>query len=77
MLQIGWTCGRCTYVNLPTRPGCEMCCDVRPADYQVPTDYKMTQEEKERLERETQLEEMVQQVSQYIKTLVYIYNNMY
>ena len=63
MFQVGWTCEQCTFINKPTRPGCEMCGSNRPEDYEVPADYEMTPEERERLAREEELEEMVQQVS--------------
>ncbi|XP_035007658.1 ranBP-type and C3HC4-type zinc finger-containing protein 1 [Hippoglossus stenolepis] len=38
--QFGWTCTECTYVNKPTRPGCEMCGGEKPEDYKVPAIYK-------------------------------------
>ncbi|RVE73071.1 hypothetical protein OJAV_G00045650 [Oryzias javanicus] len=50
--QLGWACKVCTYVNKPTRPGCEMCGDERPNDYQVPDLYLPDQEEIERLHME-------------------------
>ncbi|XP_072918231.1 ranBP-type and C3HC4-type zinc finger-containing protein 1 isoform X1 [Hemitrygon akajei] len=50
--QIGWECPGCTYVNKPTRPGCEMCSTARPDDYQVPNTYKPDQEELQRMEEE-------------------------
>ncbi|KAF6722472.1 RanBP-type and C3HC4-type zinc finger-containing protein 1 [Oryzias melastigma] len=50
--QLGWACKTCTYVNKPTRPGCEMCGDERPQDYQVPDLYLPDQEEIERLHME-------------------------
>ena len=42
---IGWTCPVCTVINLPYRPGCEVCGTVRPDDYKPPPDYKATEEE--------------------------------
>ncbi|GAB1602048.1 -type and C3HC4-type zinc finger-containing 1 isoform X1 [Argonauta hians] len=42
----GWKCSKCTYYNLPLRPGCEMCTEPRPADYEVPDNYSMSSMEK-------------------------------
>ena len=33
--QVGWSCPKCTFINKPRRPGCEICSADRPADYQV------------------------------------------
>ncbi|XP_044514286.1 sharpin [Gracilinanus agilis] len=30
-LQVGWSCPSCTFINVPGRPGCEMCSTERPA----------------------------------------------
>ncbi|XP_060925372.1 ranBP-type and C3HC4-type zinc finger-containing protein 1 [Limanda limanda] len=38
--QFGWTCTQCTYVNKPTRPGCEICGGEKPEDYEVPAVYQ-------------------------------------
>lgn len=35
--KIGWKCPKCTMLNNPTRPGCEICATPRPADYRPPT----------------------------------------
>ncbi|KAF3690101.1 RanBP-type and C3HC4-type zinc finger-containing protein 1 [Channa argus] len=51
-LQLGWACTVCTYVNKPTRPGCEMCGGERPDDYKVPEIYQPDQEEARRLQQE-------------------------
>ena len=32
----GWMCPSCTYFNIPQRPGCEMCGEERPDDYDMP-----------------------------------------
>ena len=48
---VGWECPVCTYVNSPSRPGCEMCSTARPQDYQVPDDYVPDERERIRLER--------------------------
>uniref|UniRef100_A0A1A8C135 RanBP-type and C3HC4-type zinc finger-containing protein 1 n=1 Tax=Nothobranchius kadleci TaxID=1051664 RepID=A0A1A8C135_NOTKA len=50
--QLGWECVMCTYLNKPTRPGCEMCGGDRPEDYRVPDIYKPDEEEVERIEQE-------------------------
>jgi len=42
---VGWTCPVCTVINVPYRPGCEVCGADRPDDYQLPPDYKPTEEE--------------------------------
>ncbi|XP_006811819.1 ranBP-type and C3HC4-type zinc finger-containing protein 1-like, partial [Saccoglossus kowalevskii] len=46
----GWTCPICTFVNPPTRPGCEMCSADRPEDFQIPDDYVPMGPEKDRLQ---------------------------
>ncbi|XP_056130191.1 ranBP-type and C3HC4-type zinc finger-containing protein 1 isoform X2 [Lampris incognitus] len=50
--QLGWSCGQCTYLNKPTRPGCEMCGGARPEEYQVPNIYQPDLEETVRLQKE-------------------------
>ncbi|XP_040889742.1 ranBP-type and C3HC4-type zinc finger-containing protein 1 [Toxotes jaculatrix] len=50
--QMGWTCTICTYVNKPTRPGCEMCAGERPEDYEVPDKYQPDQQEVLRIQQE-------------------------
>ncbi|XP_067092900.1 ranBP-type and C3HC4-type zinc finger-containing protein 1 isoform X1 [Osmerus mordax] len=50
--QVGWSCPECTYVNKPTRPGCEMCGRERPAEYQVPDVHQPDQEEIQRIKQE-------------------------
>nr|XP_046239136.1 ranBP-type and C3HC4-type zinc finger-containing protein 1 [Scatophagus argus] len=50
--QIGWACAMCTFVNKPTRPGCEICAGERPEDYRVPDIYKPDQQEAHRIEQE-------------------------
>lgn len=56
---LGWKCSTCTYVNLPTRPGCEMCSSQRPVDYIVPEDYIPPETEIDRMLKEKELEEEV------------------
>ncbi|XP_075704355.1 ranBP-type and C3HC4-type zinc finger-containing protein 1-like isoform X2 [Rhinoderma darwinii] len=50
--QPGWPCPSCTFINKPTRPGCEMCSADRPADYVVPEEYKPDDTERRRLQLE-------------------------
>ncbi|XP_037535752.1 ranBP-type and C3HC4-type zinc finger-containing protein 1 [Nematolebias whitei] len=50
--QLGWACTLCTYINKPTRPGCEICGGDRPEDYKVPDIYQPDQEEIQRIEQE-------------------------
>ena len=33
--KIGWSCPKCTFINKPRRPGCEICAADRPEDYEV------------------------------------------
>ncbi|XP_066526883.1 ranBP-type and C3HC4-type zinc finger-containing protein 1 [Hoplias malabaricus] len=49
---IGWSCLQCTFLNKPTRPGCEMCSAERPVNYKVPELYKPDQSEIQRLQQE-------------------------
>ncbi|XP_077127545.1 ranBP-type and C3HC4-type zinc finger-containing protein 1-like isoform X1 [Ranitomeya variabilis] len=50
--QPGWSCPQCTFINKPTRPGCEMCSAARPTDYVVPEEYKPDETERRRLQLE-------------------------
>nr|CBN80801.1 RanBP-type and C3HC4-type zinc finger-containing protein 1 [Dicentrarchus labrax] len=50
--QLGWACTMCTFMNKPTRPGCEMCGGERPEDYEVPNIYQPDQEEILRIQQE-------------------------
>ncbi|XP_068789715.1 sharpin isoform X2 [Struthio camelus] len=51
-VQAGWSCPKCTFINKPTRPGCEMCSTDRPADYVVPGSYKPDEMELWRMQQE-------------------------
>ncbi|KFP55604.1 RanBP-type and C3HC4-type zinc finger-containing protein 1, partial [Cathartes aura] len=51
-LQAGWSCPKCTFINKPTRPGCEMCSTDRPDDYVVPGSYKPDETELWRMQQE-------------------------
>ncbi|XP_062987327.1 sharpin [Elgaria multicarinata webbii] len=50
--QAGWSCPTCTFINKPTRPGCEMCSTDRPANYVVPGSYKPDEMELWRMHQE-------------------------
>lgn len=43
--KIGWPCPKCTVINEPYRPGCEVCGENRPEDYQPPAGYTPTKDE--------------------------------
>ncbi|XP_055290829.1 ranBP-type and C3HC4-type zinc finger-containing protein 1 isoform X1 [Moschus berezovskii] len=70
---VGWTCPGCTFINKPTRPGCEMCCRARPEAYQVPASYQPDEEERARLAgeeealRQYQQRKQQQQEGNYLK----------
>ncbi|XP_051549095.1 ranBP-type and C3HC4-type zinc finger-containing protein 1-like [Myxocyprinus asiaticus] len=50
--QPRWSCPECTFLNKPTRPGCEMCSTARPENYKVPDLYQPDEEESRRLQQE-------------------------
>ncbi|RXM93608.1 RanBP-type and C3HC4-type zinc finger-containing protein 1 [Acipenser ruthenus] len=50
--KVGWECPQCTFLNKPTRPGCEICASDRPAGYQIPAQYQPDKEEEQRLHSE-------------------------
>ncbi|XP_078092989.1 ranBP-type and C3HC4-type zinc finger-containing protein 1 isoform X2 [Mustelus asterias] len=50
--KTGWECVGCTYINKPTRPGCEMCSTARPDNYQIPDLYQPDGEELQRMKNE-------------------------
>ncbi|NWS78849.1 HOIL1 protein, partial [Crotophaga sulcirostris] len=51
-VQAGWSCPKCTFINKPTRPGCEMCSTERPDDYVVPGGHKPDETELWRMQQE-------------------------
>ncbi|XP_063576833.1 ranBP-type and C3HC4-type zinc finger-containing protein 1 isoform X3 [Pongo abelii] len=61
---VGWQCPGCTFINKPTRPGCEMCCRARPEAYQVPASYQPDEEERARLAGEEEALRQYQQRKQ-------------
>ncbi|XP_067271711.1 ranBP-type and C3HC4-type zinc finger-containing protein 1 [Pseudorasbora parva] len=50
--KIGWPCPGCTFLNKPTRPGCEICSTARPDNYKVPNLYEPDEAEIRRLQQE-------------------------
>ncbi|XP_065485231.1 sharpin isoform X2 [Caloenas nicobarica] len=48
----GWSCPQCTFINKPTRPGCEMCSADRPGDYVVPGGHQPDESELWRMRQE-------------------------
>eukprot|EP00118_Oscarella_pearsei_P003778 m.15729 g.15729 ORF g.15729 m.15729 type:complete len:739 (+) comp26514_c0_seq6:85-2301(+) len=50
--DVGWPCGDCTFINKPTRPGCEVCGCARPENYKVPENYTPPEDEKWRITEE-------------------------
>ena len=59
---VGWTCEVCTYINKPTRPGCEMCSSDRPAGYVVPAGMQVDERERSRIAAAEREEALFQQV---------------
>ena len=58
----GWTCPTCTYINQPTRPGCEMCSSDRPSNYVVPDGTRLDERERSRIAAEERSEALFRQV---------------
>lgn len=50
--QLGWGCPSCTFINKPTRPGCEMCSSPRPVNYVIPGEHKPDEAERLRIQQE-------------------------
>ncbi|XP_068160357.1 ranBP-type and C3HC4-type zinc finger-containing protein 1 isoform X2 [Antennarius striatus] len=48
----GWPCPSCTYINKPTRPGCEICSTNRPENYVIPGGYRPDALELQRIQQE-------------------------
>ncbi|KTG45921.1 hypothetical protein cypCar_00007699, partial [Cyprinus carpio] len=59
--QLGWACPTCTYINKPTRPGCEMCSANRPEGYTVPGNYRPDALELRRIQQEKEAVRQYQQ----------------
>ncbi|KAL4631016.1 hypothetical protein GN956_G15260 [Arapaima gigas] len=49
---VGWSCPSCTFINKPTRPGCEICSTDRPESYAVPGGYRPDALELRRIQQE-------------------------
>ncbi|XP_029313853.1 ranBP-type and C3HC4-type zinc finger-containing protein 1 [Cottoperca gobio] len=57
----GWSCPSCTYINKPTRPGCEICSTNRPESYVVPGGYRPDELELRRIQQEKEAIRQYQQ----------------
>ncbi|XP_054622325.1 ranBP-type and C3HC4-type zinc finger-containing protein 1 isoform X2 [Dunckerocampus dactyliophorus] len=57
----GWPCPSCTYINKPTRPGCEICGTDRPDNYVVPGGYQPDAVELRRIQQEKEAIRQYQQ----------------
>uniref|UniRef100_A0A8C6UNX5 Heme-oxidized IRP2 ubiquitin transferase 1 homolog n=1 Tax=Neogobius melanostomus TaxID=47308 RepID=A0A8C6UNX5_9GOBI len=67
--QQGWSCPTCTYINKPTRPGCELCSTNRPESYMVPGGYRPDAAELRRIQQEKEAIRQYQQVGNKSFTL--------
>ncbi|XP_063003472.1 ranBP-type and C3HC4-type zinc finger-containing protein 1 isoform X2 [Elgaria multicarinata webbii] len=65
--KVGWECPRCTYLNKPTWPGCEMCCGERPKGYILPEGYQLDGEEQDRLQKEAEATRQYEQAKEQQK----------
>ncbi|KPP69555.1 hypothetical protein Z043_111681 [Scleropages formosus] len=59
--QVGWSCPSCTFINKPTRPGCEICSTDRPESYTVPGGYQPDALELRRIQQEKEAVRQYQQ----------------
>lgn len=57
----GWSCPSCTYINKPTRPGCEICSTNRPEGYVIPGGYRPDALELRRIQQEKEAIKQYQQ----------------
>ncbi|KAJ3611342.1 hypothetical protein NHX12_021358 [Muraenolepis orangiensis] len=60
----GWSCPSCTYINKPTRPGCEICSTGRPDSYAVPGGYRPDPLELRRIQQEKEAVRQYQQAKE-------------
>ncbi|XP_037550183.1 ranBP-type and C3HC4-type zinc finger-containing protein 1 [Nematolebias whitei] len=60
----GWSCPSCTYINKPTRPGCEICSTNRPESYVVPGGYQPDALELQRIQQEKEAIRQYQQAKE-------------
>ncbi|XP_019734926.1 ranBP-type and C3HC4-type zinc finger-containing protein 1 isoform X1 [Hippocampus comes] len=70
--QPGWECPRCTFINKPTRPGCQMCDEERPEDYQVPEGHKPVGDEALRIQNEKLATFIFKEVQQAERQINYL-----
>ncbi|XP_062850562.1 ranBP-type and C3HC4-type zinc finger-containing protein 1 [Trichomycterus rosablanca] len=63
-VRLGWACPSCTYVNKPTRPGCEMCSADRPESYAIPEEYRPDTLELRRIQQEKEAIRQYQQAQE-------------
>ena len=70
--QQGWTCEKCTFINKPTRPGCEICSAERPQGYVVPAGTMLDERERIRLAAEEREDALFQQVCTSPSTLIIV-----
>ncbi|XP_042562663.1 ranBP-type and C3HC4-type zinc finger-containing protein 1 [Clupea harengus] len=59
--QVGWACPSCTFINKPTRPGCEICSTDRPESYTIPGGYRPDPVELRRIQQEKEAVRQYQQ----------------
>ncbi|XP_054479242.1 ranBP-type and C3HC4-type zinc finger-containing protein 1 [Anoplopoma fimbria] len=57
----GWSCPSCTFINKPTRPGCEICSTNRPDSYVIPGGYRPDALELRRIQQEKEAIRQYQQ----------------
>ncbi|KAF3703508.1 RanBP-type and C3HC4-type zinc finger-containing protein 1 [Channa argus] len=60
----GWSCPSCTYINKPTRPGCEICSTNRPENYVIPGGYRPDALELRRIQQEKEAIRQYQQAKE-------------
>ncbi|KAF7661747.1 hypothetical protein LDENG_00253550 [Lucifuga dentata] len=60
----GWSCPSCTYINKPTRPGCEICSTNRPESYVIPGEYRPDALELRRIQQEKEAIRQYQQAKE-------------
>ncbi|XP_072234192.1 ranBP-type and C3HC4-type zinc finger-containing protein 1 isoform X1 [Leuresthes tenuis] len=60
----GWSCPSCTYINKPTRPGCEICSTNRPESYVIPGGYQPDALELRRIQQEKEAIRQYQQAKE-------------
>ncbi|XP_075907272.1 ranBP-type and C3HC4-type zinc finger-containing protein 1 isoform X2 [Nelusetta ayraudi] len=60
----GWPCPSCTFINKPTRPGCEICSANRPDNYMVPGGHRPDALELQRIQQEKETVRQYQQAKE-------------